>query len=279
MKKFLIALSLALMVMLPVNVHAAPSLMPDGTVFDPVFYSETYPDVVAVFGNSPDMLYAHYLYCGKAEGRRPADTKPVYPGTVQNAFDPVYYANRYPDVVAVLGSSPDALALHYDLCGKAEGRFANASEETDALLISYANPGAEHVEPVSPYGIDPASYANQLYQLVNQQRKNYGVPQLVWNPALNNAVSVRAVEVSQSFSHIRPNGLSFNTTLNGIAYWNCGEIISSSPYSPTQVMEAWMNDPSDRYEILKSNYTGMAVGYYYNPLTPDKYYWVIIFTV
>ena len=143
----------------------------------------------------------------------------------------------------------------------------------------YANPGAEHVEPVSPYGIDPASYANQLYQLVNQQRKLYGVPQLVWNPALNNAVSVRAVEVSQYFSHIRPNGLSFYTTMSGVTYWNCGEIISSSPYSPVQVMDAWMNDPGDKYNILKSQYTGMAVGYYYNPMTPDKYYWVIIFTV
>ena len=32
------------------------------------------------------------------------------------------FADKNPDVVAVLGSSPEALALHYDLCGKAEGR-------------------------------------------------------------------------------------------------------------------------------------------------------------
>lgn len=37
--------------------------------FDAEFYAATYPDVVAVFGNSPETLYKHYLEYGKAEGR------------------------------------------------------------------------------------------------------------------------------------------------------------------------------------------------------------------
>lgn len=37
--------------------------------FDAEFYADTYPDVVAVFGNSPEALYKHYLDYGKAEGR------------------------------------------------------------------------------------------------------------------------------------------------------------------------------------------------------------------
>ena len=37
--------------------------------FDAEFYAATYPDVVAVFGNSPEALYKHYLDYGKAEGR------------------------------------------------------------------------------------------------------------------------------------------------------------------------------------------------------------------
>jgi len=37
--------------------------------FDPEFYASTYPDVVAVFGNSPEVLYKHYQDYGKAEGR------------------------------------------------------------------------------------------------------------------------------------------------------------------------------------------------------------------
>ena len=37
--------------------------------FDAEFYAAAYPDVVAVFGNSPEALYKHYLDYGKAEGR------------------------------------------------------------------------------------------------------------------------------------------------------------------------------------------------------------------
>lgn len=37
--------------------------------FDPEFYAATYPDVVAVFGNSPEALLKHYQDYGKAEGR------------------------------------------------------------------------------------------------------------------------------------------------------------------------------------------------------------------
>ena len=47
--------------------------MPDGTLFDPIFYAKRYPDVVAVFGNDPMLLYAHYVYYGMAEGRLPYD--------------------------------------------------------------------------------------------------------------------------------------------------------------------------------------------------------------
>lgn len=37
--------------------------------FDANFYAQAYPDVVAVFGDSPDILYKHYIDYGQAEGR------------------------------------------------------------------------------------------------------------------------------------------------------------------------------------------------------------------
>ena len=45
--------------------------MPDGALFDPVYYAAKNPDVVQSFGLLPESLYAHYLYCGAAEGRLP----------------------------------------------------------------------------------------------------------------------------------------------------------------------------------------------------------------
>ena len=43
-------------------------------------------------------------------------------------FDAEFYAQTYPDVVAVFGDSPEALLKHYQDYGKAEGRSANAEE-------------------------------------------------------------------------------------------------------------------------------------------------------
>ena len=57
------------------TVVAAPQQMADGNLFDPAFYAAAYPDVAAVFGTDPNMLYMHYVLAGQAEGRLPyADT-------------------------------------------------------------------------------------------------------------------------------------------------------------------------------------------------------------
>ena len=46
--------------------------LPDGTVFDPVYYALNNRDVVAALGTSANVLAQHYLTCGKAEGRYPS---------------------------------------------------------------------------------------------------------------------------------------------------------------------------------------------------------------
>lgn len=53
------------------NAYAAPVTLPDGQVFDPDYYAQNNPDVVASVGTDPAMLYQHYLLFGKAEGRQP----------------------------------------------------------------------------------------------------------------------------------------------------------------------------------------------------------------
>ncbi len=46
-----------------------------------------------------------------------------------SGFDAAYYAAKYPDVVAVVGDSRNALINHYLEFGIAEGRYQNAEEE------------------------------------------------------------------------------------------------------------------------------------------------------
>ena len=49
-----------------------------------------------------------------------------------DGFDPVYYAHKYPDVKAVVGTDAALLYNHYVMFGKNEKRFKNAQEEAAA---------------------------------------------------------------------------------------------------------------------------------------------------
>ena len=110
------------------KVTAAPLNMPDGTIFDPVYYADTYPDLKAAYGYSDKDLWAHYSKYGRNEGRACTGSDEAV-GTVKvmgdkGLFDPSFYANAYPDVVAVFGTNEKQLYNHYKKYGKKEGRLA-----------------------------------------------------------------------------------------------------------------------------------------------------------
>ncbi|MBD5494477.1 MAG: hypothetical protein HDR12_08930 [Lachnospiraceae bacterium] len=72
MKGFLMAAFAATMLFgTTLTSEAAPKTMPDGQIFDAQFYAQSYPDVVAAFGNDENLLYSHYVSFGKSEGRLP----------------------------------------------------------------------------------------------------------------------------------------------------------------------------------------------------------------
>ena len=58
-------------------------------------------------------------------------------GTV---FDAEYYAQTYPDVAAAIGTGRDALYNHYVTFGKAEGRYACASDAGQSTVNPAENP-------------------------------------------------------------------------------------------------------------------------------------------
>ena len=103
-------------------------------IFDPEFYAKTYPDVVAVLGSRPSVLYKHFITYGIKEYRKPnAD------------FNVLAYAKMYPDLIAAFGDNIELYYYHYALYGKAEGRlatneafaaFAEALKKKNATIAS-----------------------------------------------------------------------------------------------------------------------------------------------
>ena len=96
------------------------------------------------------------------------------------------------------------------------------------------------------------SFVEQVVALVNAERKKINLPALTLSNSLNTAAQTRAIEITQSFSHTRPNGSSFATVLseNNISYRSAGENIAWGQKTPEEVVNAWMNSAGHRANIL-----------------------------
>lgn len=121
-----------------------------------------------------------------------------------------------------------------------------------------------------------SSYEQQVLNLVNKERRSQGLSALSLSAEARQAARVRAKEIVSSFSHTRPNGTSCFTVLNeiGAKYTSAGENIAKGQKTPEQVVEAWMNSPSHRANILSSKYTKLGVGCYFNG---SNTYWAQMF--
>lgn len=105
--------------------------------------------------------------------------------------------------------------------------------------------------------IRSSSAASEVVRLTNSARGQNGYAALVEDGALSEAAAVRAREIARSFSHTRPSGASFSSALSesGVSYLRAGENIASGQKSASEVVNAWMNSPGHRANILNSSYS------------------------
>lgn len=106
-------------------------------------------------------------------------------------------------------------------------------------------------------GIQSSSAASEVVRLTNSARNKNGYAALVEDGALSDAAAVRAREIARSFSHTRPSGASFSSALSesGVSYLRAGENIAYGQKSASEVVNAWMNSPGHRANILNSSYS------------------------
>jgi uncharacterized protein YkwD len=108
------------------------------------------------------------------------------------------------------------------------------------------------------------AWAVAVFDLVNQERVNAGVAPLIWDEAATGVAYAHSVDmqVRNFFDHTNPSGQSPGDRLTqaGIAWTACGENIAMGYGSPASVMNAWMNSPGHRSNILHPMFTHLGVG-------------------
>ena len=127
----------------------------------------------------------------------------------------------------------------------------------------------KYIKPIYPTGTStPSSTLTsdelEVFNLINQQRANNGLPALKIDSEVQRVARIKAQDMVDNnyFSHNSPTyGTPFNMLKSfGVSYKSAGENIAGNS-SNSSAVTAWMNSSGHRANILNSsyNYTGIAV--------------------
>ena len=124
-------------------------------------------------------------------------------------------------------------------------------------------------------------YEWDVLRLTNQERFWEGLAPLTTNDQLCSMGDIRAHEISYFYdsNHRRPDGTSCFTVMQEVGhhYTMAGENIAAGQKDPEEVVEAWMNSPGHRANILTPGFIHMGVGYEYTADDAFNDYWVQFF--
>lgn len=154
---------------------------------------------------------------------------------------------------------------------KPQAPAVNPTKKPNAIAATPKPVAQATPKPTQAAGaINNGSLAEQVVAQVNAERAKQGLSALRVDAELTRAACVRAAEITQKFSHTRPDGSAWST-VSGSAY---GENIAMGQRTADKVMAAWMTSEGHRANILRASYGSIGVcAYIYNGVT----YWVQLF--
>ena len=98
-----------------------------------------------------------------------------------------------------------------------------------------------------------------IHIFTNEEREKAGLEPLEWNDNLTEAAQIRAEEITQKFSHTRPNGES---PLEEWYFDGAHAEIITGAISPEDAVSRWMASDGHREAMLKERFKSVAVGCY-----------------
>lgn len=190
----------------------------------------------------------------------------------------------YYDAGSIGLTSPGVLYVKPD--GKLGGKSAVHSGEEFADILQEAGYTRPQVSEGQSTYTTEQEYKDDVLSETNRQRIAHGLLPLSSTTKLQDVADLRAKEIVNKMSHERPDGTMYVSALQeaGISGPNLfGENLAAGPTvsTPKAVVNAWMNSPTHRANILNGNYTHMGVGYYNNEKLAGLKYkdnWVQIFS-
>ncbi len=114
---------------------------------------------------------------------------------------------------------------------------------------------------------------DRVLYYVNQERTSRGLSSLKLNSELDAAATQKATDMFDKnyWAHISPTGTTPWTfiTASGYHYVYAGENLAKDFNTSKEVVDAWMNSPSHRENILKPEYTDIGIAVMNGRLTGE----------
>ncbi|MBQ7700474.1 MAG: LysM peptidoglycan-binding domain-containing protein [Clostridia bacterium] len=110
-----------------------------------------------------------------------------------------------------------------------------------------------------------SEYEAEVVRLVNVYRESAGLKPLMTDAKLSYIARLKSQDMCDKkyFSHTSPTyGSPFQMMKDfGVNYRTAGENIAMGQRTPSEVVNAWMNSPGHRANILNASYTRIGVGH------------------
>ena len=131
-----------------------------------------------------------------------------------------------------------------------------------ALFITFGFKKISHFSNVLGFATDIS--VEKLYQLTNQKRTEAGLSTLTYNDKLATAATQKAQDMlaKNYWAHYGPGGTTpWNFILTaGYKYEFAGENLAKNFLFSSGVIDAWMNSPTHRANILNPEFQEVGVG-------------------
>lgn len=120
---------------------------------------------------------------------------------------------------------------------------------------------------------------DEVLRLTNVERAAAGLKPLKLDPTLNRAAYWKAVDLSSAkvFDHKDTLGRSPKDRIESFGYtdWErLSENIAGGYLTAEEVVQAWMQSPGHRKNIMDGKVNEIGIAFYYDPNSRHGYYWV-----
>ena len=174
--------------------------------------------------------------------------------------------------VIMVSAGASAVTNHRVQSGDSMWKIAVKYEVGLGEIIK-ANPNISNPELIYPGQVitiptidsNVLDYEKEVVRLVNEIRDQNGLNALVEDWELSRVARIKSQDMRDNnyFSHTSPvYGTPFQMIKNfGISYRSAAENIAKGQTTPKAAVNAWMNSPGHRANILNATYKKIGIGY------------------